>query len=254
MPLLSGLTADTLTEERIEKRLAALQEYAIMDTPAERAFDNLTYLARFICGTPVSLITLLDRKRQWFKSCQGFDGKELPIELAFCVHAIDQPNITVVPDATLDPRFSSNPLVTGDPKVRFYAGAPLRTSDGIPLGTICVIDRVPHILSIDQQEALSALSEQATQLLELRRTVSLLKSTTVEKQAAVVEAEQLKALLPICSYCKNIRDDHDYWHQVENYFASHNQVRFSHGICPDCMTKFKKELAKTESPATGSHV
>jgi len=124
-------------------RLNSLQLYGILDTAAERAFDDLTKLAAAICGTPIGLVSLVDDKRQWFKSRQGLDVDETPRENAFCSFAIAQSEVMIVKDAQDDARFQGNPLVTGDPNIRFYAGAPLTVANGESLGTLCVIDRVP---------------------------------------------------------------------------------------------------------------
>jgi len=150
-------------------RLEALRDYEILDTPAEQEFDDLTLLASQICGTPISMLSLVDQDRQWFKSRVGMEAQETSRDIAFCAHAILQKDLFVVPDASSDNRFASNPLVTTDPKIRFYAGAPLRTSEGVPLGTICVMDRVPRELTADQKEALRALSRQVQAQMELRK-------------------------------------------------------------------------------------
>ena len=153
------------------QRLDALRRYDILDTAIERGFEDLTELAAFICGTPISTVTFIDEHRQWFKSHRGLDDHETPRDQAFCAHAILQSGVLIVPDATLDDRFAENPLVTGDPHIRFYAGAPLITSEGFGLGTLCVIDRVPRTLTADQQEALRALSRRAMVQLELRKAL-----------------------------------------------------------------------------------
>ncbi len=152
------------------QRLAALRSYEILDTLPEQAYDDITVLAAQVCGTPIALVSLVDDKRQWFKSRLGLDVPELPRYVAFCAHAIVKPDeLLIVSDALADSRFADNVLVTEQPLIRFYAGAPLVTAEGHALGTLCVIDRVPRTLLGSQLDALKALSRQVVAQLELRR-------------------------------------------------------------------------------------
>ncbi len=152
-----------------KRRLEVLWHYDVLDTPAESTFDDLTELAAEICGAPIATITFVDEKRQWFKSKVGLDASETSRDISFCAHAIDSRDLLIVPDAKKDARFAKNPLVTGEPKIRFYAGAPLINSEGYALGTICVIDKVPRELNPAQRHALEVLSRHVVSLLEMRR-------------------------------------------------------------------------------------
>lgn len=152
-----------------KERLLALDEYAILDSAAEKGYDEIVELASFICDVPISTITLIDEQRQWFKSQKGLVDSETAREIAFCSYAILQEEIMVVNDATKDDRFHDNPLVTGSPDIRFYAGMPLITQAGYRLGTLCVIDRKPKTLSQEQEFALRVLRDQVMNLFELRK-------------------------------------------------------------------------------------
>jgi phosphoserine phosphatase RsbU/P len=156
-----------------QTRLEALRAFDILDTLPEPAYDDITRIAAEICGTPIALVSLVDEKRQWFKSRYGLKTEQTPRDAAFCAHAILEPDsLLVIEDATLDPRFADNPLVTGEPGVRFYAGAPLVTSDGHAIGTLCVVDRVPGQLDEGQRETLAALARQVVAQMELRRALA----------------------------------------------------------------------------------
>jgi len=160
-----------------KKRLKVLWQYDVLDTIPEALFDDLTELAAGICEAPIALISLVDEKRQWFKSKFGITVNETSRDVSFCAHAIQQPDLFIVPDATQDVRFASNPLVTSDPKIRFYAGAPLTTPDGYALGTLCVIDKVPRELRSEQKQALRILARHVVSQLELRRRSKEIQNT-----------------------------------------------------------------------------
>jgi GAF domain-containing protein len=151
------------------KRLNVLWQYEVLDTVPEELFDDLTELAARICEAPIALISLVDEKRQWFKSRVGTTLHETSRDISFCAHAITQNDLFIVPDALRDDRFAHSPLVTTDPKIRFYAGAPLITPDGHALGTLCVIDKVPRELRLEQKQALRILARHVVSQLELRR-------------------------------------------------------------------------------------
>jgi diguanylate cyclase (GGDEF)-like protein len=151
------------------ERLEALLDYGILDTDSEPLFDDLALLASNICQTPIALVSLVDKDRQWFKARIGLSASETSRDVSFCAHAILQPNLFIVRDATEDARFADNPLVTNEPKIRFYAGMPLFTADGKhALGTLCVIDRVPRELHATQKNSIEALARQVQAMFELR--------------------------------------------------------------------------------------
>ena len=197
-------------------RLTALRRYRILDTEPEQRFDDLALLASQICETPMALISLVDRDRQWFKARVGVDLPQTPRDIAFCHHAIRQPDLFIVPDALQDARFRDNPLVRAEPFIRFYAGAPLVTADGHALGTICVVDREPRSLTAPQQAALEALKRQVIAQLELRLSLDELAGALAARDQAERDQERLIAelrdaldsvdrlasLLPYCSECE----------------------------------------------------
>jgi GAF domain-containing protein len=183
----------SVSPNRLEaKRLKVLWEYEVLDTVPEEVFDDLTELAARICEAPIALISLVDENRQWFKAKIGITLGETSRDISFCAHAIKQADLFIVPDATRDKRFADNPLVTSEPKIRFYAGAPLITADGYALGTLCVIDKVPRDLLPDQRQALRILARHVVSQLELRTRTRALSIAQKEGRRIRSEVEQLR--------------------------------------------------------------
>lgn len=179
--------------ENEKERLAAIQKYHILDTEDEQDFDDIVQLVTQLCNTPMGLITLVDEKRQWFKARAGMTLRETDRSLSFCSHAIHEEDVMIVSDALLDYRFSDNPLVTGDPNIRFYAGMPLVTADGYKLGTISVLDKVPRQLNEQQLNCLRILGKQVVNLLNLRYNILMLK----ESNKKIESLERKKAEVSI---------------------------------------------------------
>ena len=178
-----------------KQRLKVLWQYSVLDTMPEEIFDDLTELAARICEAPVAMITLVDEDRQWFKAKVGVSINETSRDISFCAHAITQPGLFIVPDATRDERFAKNPLVKSDPKVRFYAGAPLVSPDGYALGTLCVIDKVPRELRPEQKQALRILARHVVSQLELRRRANELADARQERDRIQKDLKQARAEL-----------------------------------------------------------
>jgi len=173
------------------RRLEVLDAYKILDTLPEQVYDDFTQLASIVAGCPTAMLSLVDDHRQWFKSRIGIDDEETSREIAFCAHAIVNPReVMVIPDATLDARFSANPLVTSDRHIRFYAGAPLVAPSGEAVGTICVMDREPRDITPEQSKALMILSRQIIAQLELRRNVASLEKSVLEKESHVTHLRE----------------------------------------------------------------
>jgi len=209
------MVAPVPTDER--GRLRALHDLDILDTPPEPDFDDIARLAAMICGTPMSLVSLVDNDRQWFKARVGFDVEATPRDESFCAHAILGRGLMVVADARADIRFADNPYVRREPGVRFYAGAPLVTSDGHALGALCVVDAVPRRLTVVQLRALRALARQVTGQLELRHHAATAARETTRRHQLDRLSDELVPLLggrlrePLqhLRSCAEVLRDHD---------------------------------------------
>lgn len=209
------------------QRIAALERYKILDTLPETEYDDMTLLASQICQTPISLISLVDSERQWFKSHRGLDVDESPRAVSFCAYAIHDTKVFEVPDATLDERFCDNELVTGKYNIRFYAGAPLVTPDGLKLGTLCIIDNKPRKLSDSQRDALSALARQVVTLLELRRSIMELEARNRELHASREDFRRFMDNSPLVAFCKDAQGRMVYGNKSweDNFGFSFEKVR-----------------------------
>ena len=204
------------------ERLAALKEYDILDSLPEKAFDDITMLASMICETPIALVSLVDENRQWFKSHHGIDASETPRSISFCGHAIQELELFVVEDAFDDERFKDNPLTTGAPHVRFYAGAPLTTQEGLNLGTLCVIDSQPKQLNDQQRQALRALANRVVSELDLKLSLKKRHQAEVELLRSKQLLAQIIEVMPNVVFAKDIKDEFRFtiWNKAaENLFG-----------------------------------
>ncbi len=193
-------------------RLAALRAYGVLDTPAEMSCDQLVQLAAQVCESPIALISLVDECRQWFKASVGLNLGETDRDVAFCAHAILKPDsVFVVQDAAQDPRFKDNPLVIGEPGIRFYAGAPLVTQEGLSIGTLCVMDKVPRALEPSQGNALTKLAHQVVDQLELHRSLAESREATARLRRISDLMEETQSAAEVGGWEIDLPGNHLYW-------------------------------------------
>jgi two-component sensor histidine kinase len=219
-------------------RLAALRSYRVLDTPPEPAFDDLVQLAAHACQAPIALISLIDERRQWFKAEVGLGMREPPLDRSICLSAMLVPGLTIVPNLTEDPRFARNPLVTGEPHLRFYAGAVLRTPDGMPLGALCVLDCVPRHLTEEHASTLTMLARQVMSHLELRRAIV----ERDERLEASHRIEERQTLL--------VRELH---HRVKNTLATVQALVGATGRSSGSFHEFYRSFSKRIASLAKTH-
>ena len=214
-------------------RLEALRQFAFLDTEPSESFDDITRLAAYICKTSIALVSFVDEDRQWFLSRHGTELRETDRCLAFCAYAILDEAILEVPDARNDARFVDNALVTGEPFIRFYAGAPLRSPGGQNLGTLCVIDQRPRTLTTEQRCVLKALARQVSMLLE---------GAIVRRQLAnaLTALEAFDQTLSACVLCNDVIFD-DQQITLRHYVETHTLATFHDSVCRRCTPKYKVE-------------
>lgn len=209
-------------------RLEALSSYSILDTVPEQRFDDITEIAAAVCGVPISLVSFVTGDRQWFKAEKGLGIRETTRDLSFCAHTLTTKQTLVIPDAREDPRFSGNALVTGEPGIRFYAGAPILEKNGHALGTVCVIDKEPRSLSPQQIMALEALARQAVGLLE-HQTIAVEKAELANEATRALElAERTNEQLQFAMDSTNLAAW--YYEPTQNIFGGDSRMRTLFGV------------------------
>ena len=227
------------SEETESQRLAALEEYKILDTPADGAFDRITALAARFFDVPISLISLVDEDRIWFKSHHGLALEEIDRAPGLCASVIFQDEAYVVENAIEDPRTLSNPLVAGKFGLRFYAGAPLITADGHRLGTINVLDFTPRTFDDDQRSALEDFAQVVMDQMDLRLSArQIVEKITFAASSDSEEGHQ--PYLTICAWTKRVRID-DRWISFEEFLTGELGANITHGIHPEVLQQFRED-------------
>ncbi len=220
-----------------ENRLEALRAFELLDTPADGSLDHITALAAHYFNTPISLISLVDQDRIWFKSRHGIDVNEVGVEPGLCASAFMQENEYVIENAETDPRSLANTLVTGELGVRFYAAAPLRTRDGYGLGTINIIDFEPRTFNEEDRKALMSFGQIVMNQMELRLSARLLFRSLSQ---IYDETKNPDHIVTVCAWSKKILID-DQWLTLEEFFSEKLGLKISHGLHPEMMAQLLNE-------------
>lgn len=220
-----------------ENRLEALRAFELLDTPADGSFDHITALAAHYFNTPISLISLVDQDRIWFKSRHGIDVSEVRAEPGLCASACMQENAYVIENAETDPRSLANTLVTGELGVSFYAAAPLRTRDGYGLGTINIIDFEPRTFNEKDRKALMSFGQIVMNQMELRLSARLLFRSLSQ---IYDETKNPDHIVTVCAWSKKILID-DQWLTLEEFFSEKLGLKISHGLNPEMLAQIKNK-------------
>lgn len=245
----TGETAELIivnipTNKNGRQRLTTLHRYQILDSVSERTYEDIVKLAAHIIDAPIAAILQVENEHHLLKTAVGVRGAEsfLLNTHKFCDETMSEPDVMVVEDTICDERFALNPLVTSGPQIRFYAGAPLAMPDGLGLGSLCVMDTKPRRVGRREKEMLQSLARMVMTTMDLHRVSDALA-------AEVMKVKNLSGLLPICSGCKNIRNDGGYWQRVECYVQENSLAEFTHGMCPHCAKKYFPSLSAEEIAA-----
>ncbi len=193
----------------------------------DEALNRLLTVATTVCGTEMGAISVLEHTRQWFKAKKGIAVKETPIEYAFCAHTVLEDNTMVVEDASVDERFKNNPLVTGSPNIRFYAGSKIKSKDGNPFATICVIDSKKMRLTDEQISILENLAVVASHIMDMKYNSYIVNSL-------INNVKTLGSMIPVCYKCKHVKTDSGDWVLLEKYIEKEFKAHLSHGVCDEC--------------------
>jgi hypothetical protein len=229
----------------VRRRLTTLHRYQILDSVSERTYEDIVKLAAHIFEAPIAALLHVENDQHLLKTAVGVRGAEsfLLNTHTFCDETMAEPDVMVVEDTICDERFALNPLVTSGPQIRFYAGAPLAMPDGLGHGSLCVMDVKPRRVGRREKEMLQSLARMVMTTMDLHRVTDALANE-------VTKVKNLSGLLPICSGCKNIRNDGGYWQRVECYVQENSSAEFTHGMCPDCAEKYFPGLTAEELAST----